>query len=141
MARSQSRKSGSQKRKAQTAQRKRDPEEGLFEEAMLEMVEVISCPVLVAEEQAERCAEMLMEAQQGRDLAILALDYHENTPLAQVLEELVTALDRHARELATLGARLVALRDHDVAHSHVNGNAIDLKRLARAMFGPEPGLR
>lgn len=108
---------------------------------MLEMVEVISCPVLVAEDQAERCAEMLMEAQQGRDLAILALDHHAKTPLAPVLEELVTALDRQARELATLTDRLVALSDHEVAHAHVDGDAIDLMRLARAMFGPEPDLR
>jgi len=111
---------------------------------MLDMVEVICCPVLVAEDQAERCGQMLMDAQQARDLAVLALDHHAAStavPVAPVLEELVTTLDRHARELAALTDRVVALSDHEVAHSHVDGNTLDLARLARALFGPEPDLQ
>jgi hypothetical protein len=130
--------SKSRSKKKRSSRAKRDPEEALFEQAMLDMIEVMSCPVLVAEDQAERCAHMLLDAEQGRDLAVIAQSLHVDqsaVPVAPLLVELAMTLERHAAELTGLCDRFIALSDHEVSHAHIEPDLDIVKRLALAMFG------
>lgn len=118
---------------------RRDPADAVFEEIAVEMLEVISCPVMVADDQARRVAELGLDAEQTRDLAMLAARLHPDAPVAPVLAELAQTVDRHARELAALADRLFALTNHDVPHAHNEPSEDDIKELLVTMFGdPRP---
>lgn len=119
---------------------KRDPEQEAAIEAATAMVEIMSCPVLVAQEQAERCSEMMALAVEAADLGLIAQRLHvdqPSPPLSPLLIELVTTLQQHARDLASLIDRLAPMIDHDTAHEHVELDDDTVKQILVAMFDPE----
>lgn len=102
------------------------------------MLEVMSCPVLVAQDQIDRCEELIVAAEEARDFAAIAQKMHLAQPfpvLSPVLVEVARMLDRHARELSGLIERLLPLADHDAPHEHIEPDDATVKELLIAMFG------
>jgi hypothetical protein len=110
-------------------------EQQMMEDAALEMLEILSCPVLVAEDHAERAAEASFEAEEDRDLAQIAARLHPDSAVAAVLAEVAELRDRHARELAALVDRLHPLTDHEAPHDHVEPDDDAMRDMMVAMFG------
>jgi hypothetical protein len=117
----------------------RDPTEQMAEEMAedmaAEMAEIISCPVLVADDQADRVFDLMLDSEQTRDLAVLCARLHPRSSVAPLLAEVAATLDRHARELGDLVDRLVEHTTHDVPHDHIEPTDGDLHELLAALFG------
>lgn len=106
----------------------------MMEEAAAEMVEVMGCPIMIAEDQGERLVGALVDAQETRDLAILAERLHPDAPVAPLLAEVAMTLHRQAGEIASLLDRLIAHTNHDQPHAHVELDADAIRELLQAMF-------
>ena len=121
----------------------RDPEQLFMAEAAAEMMDIISCPMLVAEDHADRLADIAMDAELGHDLALLSARLHPHSQVAPVLADIAQVLDRHRRELDALLDRLMPLVDHDEPHDHIVPDDDAVKEMLFALFGDprdaEPG--
>ncbi len=113
---------------------RRDPELEQMQDAAVDMIEIMSCPVLVAEDQAERAVEAMSDAVLARDLAVFAERLHSDHPVAPLLAELALTLERHAGELASLIDRLIPLTNHELSHDHLELDDDAVRVLLHVMF-------
>lgn len=106
------------------------------------MIEVLSCPVMVAEDHADRTRQMAVDVETFCDLASVAQGLYtggERTSLVAELGELLAAfsatLQRHRNELLALAERFERLVDHERPHPHLDPEEIPIELVASAMFG------
>lgn len=133
------------KRKNKQARRKRtqrDATENAMIEAVAAMTEVLTCPVLIAADHAEFCANLAWDAEARARIAELAMDLHADLggelvgELEEALADFIETMERHQRELAVLAERFALLEDHDVEHEHLDPQSIPITEVAECMFGP-----
>lgn len=132
------------KRKQKQRQRKIDPQEKAMIDAVTSMANVLVCPVLVASDHAENCADLAERAECDVRIAPLSAELHAGSgeleiKLRAALEDFIVMRERQELELSRLCARFAELDDHDVEHSHVEIGDEHLRRVAFAMFGMPTG--
>lgn len=118
-----------------------DPEEEIMAQGIAAMIEVLTCPVTVAEDHAERTRQMAVDVETFEDLAQVARGLYsgEGDSLVAELGELLAAfsatMQRHRDELLVLADRFQRLVDHERPHPHLDPEEIPVEAVAFAMFG------
>ena len=117
-----------------------DPETEAMLVSLNEIVETLCCPVRAAEELELRCALLAQDLRRDLDMARVFRDRYHGVPtpiaVAPVIDELVAMLTRQAAEVAALAGRFGGLKDHDIAHDHLDPETLDRRQVAIALFGP-----
>ncbi len=129
------------KRKQKQRQRKMGPQEKAMRDAITATANMLTCPVMVASDHAEDCADFADRMERDVRIARLALEIHAGSneleiKLRAVLEDFIAVKQRHELDLRRLCKRFTELQDHDVEHAHVEMTDDLLRQLMRAMFPP-----